>query len=76
MFAHGSKTLENEVVPYGCFGSCDHGIVFMCGGTYAKVYDGLIHHQQLPYVQHLKKICFQILMMHYNIWKFYTPCAS
>ncbi len=35
-----------------------------------------IHHQQLPYVQHLKKICFQILMMHYNNWKCYTPCVG
>jgi hypothetical protein len=42
MFAHVNKTLENEVVPYRCFGFCDHGIVSMCGGTYAKAYDGFI----------------------------------
>ncbi len=75
MFTQVSKTLENEVVPYGYFGFCDHGIISMCGGTYAKAYDGFITNK-LPYVQHLTKICFQIIMMHYNNWMCYTPCAS
>jgi hypothetical protein len=61
MLIHISKTLENKVVPYGCFGFCDHGIVSMHGGTHVKAYDGFITNNFHMYIIS-KRIYFQIII--------------
>jgi hypothetical protein len=62
MLIHRSKTQENKVVPYGCFGFCDLGIVSMHGGTHVKTYDGFITNNFHMYIIS-KNIYFQIIII-------------